>query len=664
VTSPQAGVVVAVPEPADSSNGALDRPMTVMAARYELLDKIGEGGMSVVWRARDRELDREVAIKLLRSSVAGDPAQSRRFHREARALAALAHDHIVRIYDYVSNDEQSFLVMEYVAGDNLAQATRSRLPLAIGEAAADLKPVAQALAYAHAHGVVHRDLTPSNILVERAGGRVVTTDFGLARIARGTGSLTATGVLLGTPEYWSPELALGRESGAAADVYALGCILFLLLSGRLPFEGEDRLAVGLRRAHDDAPSLNSLLPDVPAPVAALVDSMLARDPERRPDAAVVADKLGELADAPAERPAVAVAAPAVEEWTVALVSEQPTTQFLQSVSRRRRSWARRRVIIGLAASIAVVVAALLAAGEVGSPLLRVPNVVSLQEDTARAQIARSLPAATVSVQRIYSTQVGPGLVIRQQPLPRSRFSFGTQVRLVVSKGSPIAPVPAVAGRPAASARASLARQGFASRYVYATSWTVRKGSVIGLQPHAGTPLHRPARVTLVVASGYPRSVVPDVRGTNLSTAQRQLAAEHLGYRLVWRLTEETPDEVLDQIPAAGTTVYQGAQIRLTVTRGLRWVKLFAASGSDDYESDVFTVPEHWRIRYRLTGDSFGLAVAQLSWTGVDEFGGHGFLANEAGSLRAYVSDDGAGSYRLALRPYAGRHWYVEVDVLE
>jgi serine/threonine protein kinase len=638
--------------------------MTVLVARYELLDKIGEGGMSVVWRACDRELDREVAIKLLRSSVAGDPAQSRRFHREARALAALAHEHIVRIYDYVSNDEQSFLVMEYVAGDNLAQATRRRLPLAIDEAAAYVKPVAQALAYAHASGVVHRDLTPSNILVERDGGRVVTTDFGLARIARGTGSLTATGVLLGTPEYWSPELALGRESGAAADVYALGCILFLLLSGRLPFEGEDRLAVGLRRAHDHAPSLNSLLPDAPAPVAALVDSMLSRDPERRPDAALVAERLGALADASTGRPAVAAGASAVEERTVALVSEQPTTQLSQPASRRRRSWARRRVVIGLTASIAVVVAALLAAGEVRSPLLRVPNVVSLREDTARAQIARSLPAAAVSVQRIYSTRVGPGLVIRQQPLPRSPFPIGTQVRLVVSKGSPIAPVPAVAGRPAAAARAWLARRGFTSRYVYAPSWTVRKGSVIGLQPRAGTALHRPARVTLVVAIGYPRSVVPDVRGTDLPSAERQLAAEHLRYRLVWRLTEETPGEVLDQIPAPGTTVYQGAQIRLTVTRSLRWVKLFSVSGSDDYESDVFTVPEHWRIRYRLTGNSFGLALAQLSWTGVDEFGSHGFLANQAGSLRTYVSGDGAGSYRLALRPYAGTHWYVEVDALE
>src|SRR5512133_137423 len=652
--------------------------MTVLGARYELLDKIGEGGMSVVWLARDRKLERDVAIKLLRRFVAEDTAQSRRFHREARALAALAHEHIVRIYDYVSDGEQAFLVMEYVAGGNLAQATRRRLPLTLPEAATYMQPVAQALSYAHARGVAHRDLTPSNILIERGSGRVVTTDFGLARITRSTGSLTATGVLLGTPEYWSPELALGRENGAAADLYALGCILFLLLSGRLPFEGEDRLAVGLRRAHDDAPSLQSLFPDGRAGVAALVDSLLARDPEQRPDATRVDEELGALADASTGCLSVAVRASALDEQTVALLSERPTTNLsrpsatidlalppeAQPASTRRRSWARRRVVIGLAASAAVVIVALVVAGEVRNPLLRVPNVVSLREDAARAQIEGSMPAATVSVQRIYSTRVGAGFVIRQQPRARSPFPIGTRVHLVVSKGSPYAPVPSVAGRSAEAAKALLVRQGFTSRYVYEPSWTVRKGSVIGLQPRVGTRLRRPAQVTLVVASGYPRSVVPDVRGTDVSSAQRQLAAKDLRYRLVWRLAEGTPGRVLDQIPAPGMTVYHGAQIRLTITRSLRWVKLFAVSNSDYYVSDPFTVPEHWRIRYRLTGNDYGLAFAQLSWAGAAQFGGHSFFATRAGSLGTYVSDDGTGSYRLTVRPYAGTHWYVEVDALK
>jgi eukaryotic-like serine/threonine-protein kinase len=635
--------------------------MTVLAARYELVEKIGEGGMSVVWLAHDQRLEREVAVKLLRSHVAGDAAQTRRFRREARALAALAHENIVRIYDYVSSEEQSFLVMEYVAGANLAQTTRGRLPLSPAEAAAYLQPVAQALAYAHARGVVHRDLTPSNILIERGAGRVVTTDFGLARIARSTGSLTATGVLLGTPEYWSPELALGQESGAAADLYALGCILYLLLSGRPPFEGNDRLAVGLRRAHEDAPSLGAVLPDAPGAAVSLVDSLLARSLELRPDASVVALQLSELAAG--ARPARVDADEAAEPQTIAVPSEKPTTQLAAPTHARHR-WARRRVLGALAASIAVIVAALVLAGEVRNPLLRVPNVVALREDVAKAQIQRTLPTATVTVRRVYSSKVGAGRVILQRPRPRSLLGFGTRVQLVVSKGSPFAPVPTVAGKPAARAKASLARQGFAGRYVYEPSWTVRKGSVVGLRPRAGTRLHRPAQVTIVVASGYPRAVVPDVRSSDLASARQRLEASHLRYRLVWRLTDEAaPDQVLEQIPAAGTTVYQGAQIRLTIARTLRWVKLFAVSGSDDYESEVFTVPERWRIRYRLTANDFGLALAQLGWSGVDGFGGHSFFANKPGALLTYVSSDGSGDYRLAVRGLGGTRWYVEVDAL-
>jgi len=206
--------------------------------------------VGVVWRARDTRLERDVAIKLLRTTLPDEAEQRRRFDREARTLAGLSSDHIVRVFDYVGTGEQSFLVMEYVDGGNLAQATFGRLPLSVPEAAAYTAPVAHALAYAHGRGVVHRDLTPANILIERGSGRVLTGDFGLARIARSAGSLTVTGVLIGTPEYWSPEQALGRGNDVAGDLYALGCILFLLLSGRLPFEDDDRLALGLRQQRD------------------------------------------------------------------------------------------------------------------------------------------------------------------------------------------------------------------------------------------------------------------------------------------------------------------------------------------------------------------------------------------------------------------------------
>jgi hypothetical protein len=172
-------------------------------------------------------------------------------------------------------------------------------------------------------------------------------------------------------------------------------------------------------------------------------------------------------------------------------------------------------------------------------------------------------------------------------------------------------------------------------------------------------------VTIVVASGYPRAVVPDVRSSALSDAEARLAAAGLRYRLVWHLTDAAPpDQVLDQIPAAGTSVYQGAQIRLTITRTLHWVKLFSSSGSGGFDSDAFSVPGRWRIRYRLHPNAFGLAVAQFGWSGTDEIGGASFLASNAGALRTFVPTDGAGSYRLSVRPYAGAGWYVEVDALE
>lgn len=171
--------------------------MVTLADRYDLLEQVGEGGMGVVWRARDRRLGRDVAIKLLHLFVARDPEQRRRFEREARTLAGLDSEHVVRVYDYVDTGDQAFLVMEYVDGGNLAETTFGRLPLDVGEAASYATAVAEALACAHGKGVIHRDLTPANVLIERDTARVVTTDFGLARAVRSAGSLTGAGVCSG-----------------------------------------------------------------------------------------------------------------------------------------------------------------------------------------------------------------------------------------------------------------------------------------------------------------------------------------------------------------------------------------------------------------------------------------------------------------------------------
>jgi eukaryotic-like serine/threonine-protein kinase len=313
----------------------------VLAGRYDLIERIGEGATGVVWLAHDRKLERDVAVKLLRPLVASDSEQRQRFAREAQVLAQLSNDHIVRVFDYLDDGKQALLVMEHVDGPNLAESTAGRLPIPAGEAAAYLAPVAQALAYAHTKGVIHRDLTPSNVLIESRTGRVVTSDFGLARLARMPSTLTGTGTLIGTPEYWSPEQASGRPSDAATDVYALGCMLFLLLSGRLPFEGDDRLACGLRRAHEAVPSLREQVPDASPEIVAFVDSVLSRDPGGRPSAEAAAAFLAGLSrSAPAAVEGERDGAPA--ERTLALPAAGPTV-VMSSSSRRRP---RRRALVG------------------------------------------------------------------------------------------------------------------------------------------------------------------------------------------------------------------------------------------------------------------------------------------------------------------------------
>ena len=271
-------------------------------------------------------------------------------------------------------------MMEFIEGCNLARATFHRLPVSWSEAASYARPVCDALAYAHAKGVIHRDLTPANVLIERDTGRVVTTDFGLARIARSGGSATTIGVLLGTPEYWSPEQAMGRRSDEATDMYALGCILYLLLSGSLPFEGDDRLATGLRRAHEDPPSLGALSPGTPSSVVELVDSLLDRDPSRRPCARTVASAIGESSwHVVSHRPTVEAARDA--DWpTVALAA--PTVRIAESAHRRRR-W-----VIPALAALAGVFGGVVAAAHVLDHGIRAPDVVRLQERVARARFLR------------------------------------------------------------------------------------------------------------------------------------------------------------------------------------------------------------------------------------------------------------------------------------
>src|SRR5256886_898050 len=252
-----------------------------LAGRYSLELELGRGGMGVVYLAREVRLDRPVAIKLLPPHHAGDERLRDRFLREARTAAKLSHPHIIPIFAVDEIGEFVFFAMAYVAGETLTERVRQRGPLAPSEAGRVLREVAWALAYAHSQGLVHRDVKPDNIMLEEASGRALVADFGIAGLVRGAAGLDG-GEVIGTPEFMSPEQALGEHVDARSDLYALGVVGFFALSGKLPFEAGKAAEVLAKQVTEPAPPLASVAPGVPRRIAQAIDRCLAKDPADRP----------------------------------------------------------------------------------------------------------------------------------------------------------------------------------------------------------------------------------------------------------------------------------------------------------------------------------------------------------------------------------------------
>src|SRR5580693_10101266 len=262
---------------------------TTLSGRYRLEARIGAGGMSTVYRALDGTLQRQVAIKLLNREVASDSDQLERFRREARAVAQLSHPHIVGVIDAGEDENRPYIVFEYVEGETLKDRIRRLGRLPIAEAVAYAIEIARALGAAHARHIVHRDVKPQNVLIDDEGSAKVT-DFGIARTLDEEG-LTADGRVLGTTDYVSPEQALGRPVTGQSDLYSLGIVLYEMLTGEVPFKGENQVAVAMKHVREEIPDVQSKRPEVSSALAAIVDTATAKRVEDRyaDDAELIAD---------------------------------------------------------------------------------------------------------------------------------------------------------------------------------------------------------------------------------------------------------------------------------------------------------------------------------------------------------------------------------------
>jgi serine/threonine-protein kinase len=550
--------------------------------RYRIHNRLGSGGMADVYRAEDGHLGRDVALKMLHRRFAQDAAFVERFRREAKAAAGLQHPNVVNVFDRGEHDGTYYIAMEHLRGRSLDEVIAAEGPLAPDRAIDYAIQVLQAAGYAHRHGVIHRDLKPHNVILTE-DGTLKVTDFGIARA--GASEMTETGSIMGTAQYLSPEQAQGHAAEASSDLYSVGVMLYQMLTGRVPFQGESAVAIALKHLSESPPPPSMLRPGLSPELERVVLRALEKDPERR--FASAQDFIAALRAArgapggPENTQIIAapppVAPPLVHRTTTDSVVVPPPPPDPVERERRRWPWA-----LGLLAvlGIALIAFALLRPEEV-----RVPAVEG--GDLARATAALERAGLKVRVNQTRDRSPA-GRVLDQDPEPRSVVDEGSTVTLRVSTGPGEARVPSVEGLGRRRAFRELERAGFRFEEDEESSDSVARGRVIRTVPPEGTSLERGSRVRVVVSTGPERVDVPDVVGRGRAEAESLLEAERLVPIFQERNSDAPEGEVIEQQPAAGEEVPRGTRVTVVISTGLREVSVPDVLGrpSSDAEAAI------------------------------------------------------------------------------
>ncbi|HEY2767073.1 MAG TPA: PASTA domain-containing protein [Solirubrobacteraceae bacterium] len=533
---------------------------TVIDGRYEVLSRIGTGGMADVYLARDQLLGRQVAVKLLHHRFAEDQEFVERFRREASSAASLSHPNVVSIFDRGEWDGTYYIAMEYLPGRSLKTVVREHGPLDPVSAIDVVAQILQAAKFAHGRGVIHRDLKPHNVILDDEG-RAKVTDFGIARA--GASDMTLTGSIMGTAQYLSPEQAQGYAVSAVSDLYAIGIVLYELLTGAVPFDGETAVTIALKQVSAVPPPPSTINPAVPPELDAVVLRALAKDPaERFADAEQFLVALeyvrrliaGEPGNGPAGNGPVSGA-------TAALLL--PVAEPLPEGPRgNRRLWWWIAGGLLLAAAIAAAVLLL-------SPSkheVTVPDVTGQTQSVASARLAHEGLTAVPS--QTPSTVVAVGLVIGENPPHGSVVERGARVTLLVSTGPGTAVLPDVKGLTSAQAVQRLTKAGFKPTTQSQSSATVPAGKVISTEPSGHTEAQAGSPVTVYVSSGPEQVPVPEVTGQSEAEAKASLRAAGLQPGTITH--QEAPAEqantVLSQSPSAGSSLASGQSVNLVVAQ--------------------------------------------------------------------------------------------------
>jgi len=542
------------------------QPQQVVGRRYRVLRKLGGGGMADVYLCEDLTLGRQVALKVLLQRYLDDPTFVERFRREAKAAAGLNQTNLVSIYDWGELDGTYYIVMEYVEGETLKDLIRRRGRLSGNEALAIGLQLLAAVECAHRGGIVHRDIKPQNVMMDRSG-TVKVMDFGIARA--GDSGMTEAGSILGTAQYLAPEQAKGHRVDERSDLYSVGVVLYEMLTGTVPFKGDSAVTVALKHVREVPPEPAQLVPGLPYALNKIVLKAMAKDPNSRYQTA--AEFARDLRAAKAGGPLVAATFDADEERTRLMTAAAPadaTTVLPRSPSpppRRKRS---KGPLILLIVLLAVIAAAAFGVWWVMSgDKVAVPSVIGQTEAAAVRLLEEK--GFDANVQEEYSDVVAKGSVSRQAPTAGTKARKGGTVDIWVSQGAETVVLDSFIGMTAEQVDAWLADEDLVGQPKSGKSGNVGEGEVYRQDPTAGTEVERGSTVTYWVSSGEPRPKVPDLSGMTQSAATTTLSAAGLtlGSVTYEQSTAVSAGLVIRQDPAAGEKVDPGSSVSIVISAG-------------------------------------------------------------------------------------------------
>ena len=561
---------------------------TILNRRYEILRTIGQGGMAEVFLAHDILLDREVAIKVLRDQFVADKALVEQFRREAKSAAKLKHPYIINVYDVVSEGDKEYIVMEYVEGITLKDYLQDN-KLSVSAVLEIGVRLADALQHAHSKNIIHCDIKPQNILVDKNLNPRIA-DFGIAKMVSNQ-TMVYTSTVMGSVHYLSPEQATGRQVTASSDVYSLGVVLFEMLTGKVPFDGETAVAVAMMHAEKQVPPLSDYLADVPEGLQAILDKALAKNPADRymnagslrrdlldlkmrlfpfssndymKEMTIAIPQNKNLSETEADG-ATVIMSPVrtkVEE-----INEEPIGE--DEMARRRK---KKKFKLGfnnfmILATIVVVLISVAANFIFGSSraVVVVPNVVKMT--VVEAQNLLEEKKFIVDLEEGFGEDVQPGTVMKQTPAAGEERKEGSKILLIVSKGAELKSVPEVRTMSLEKATRFIEHAGFevgevSRKYVR----TEIIGTVLSQQPKGASKLPKGSKINLVINEGD--KPVPNLVGKKVKEAEKLLKAAGLRLGEV-RYVEDKPakDTVVSTSPMAGQKIVEFEKVDLTVSDG-------------------------------------------------------------------------------------------------